>query len=155
MQIKKHAPFFLETFLEYKRPIKKHNSARLVILYAMGGIYLDHDYVPLRRIEPALGRCKVILSTENITQNIIDPTNALMGGVEKHPFFAFALRMMMSSEYLNINTGATGVQQLILAIIDLIKKEKPEGFKLYHPKFFNPFLGVEVPKRINNHHFLK
>ena len=149
--IKEHVPFFLETFLSYKRPIKRHNSARFVVLYAMGGVYLDHDYIPVRSMDPALGLCKVILTTEENFDRL-DPTNALMGGVAKHPFFSFALQKMTTSEYLNVNKGATGVQQLIMAInAFMLEKEKPDGLKLYHPKFFNPVSWKEGTNRIKNY----
>lgn len=149
-QIKEHVPFFLSTFLSYKRPIKRHNSARLVILYAMGGVYLDHDYIPLKSIEPALGSCKTIFISEKYEGAFV-PTNSLMGSVAKNPFFSFALDKMTTPEYVRINSGATGVRQFGMALKAFIKKERPTRFKLYHPKFFNPFSWDEGAERIKKY----
>ena len=46
------------------RHCSRHDSARLVILYAMGGVYLDSDYITLRGIDSLIGTCKFIASNQ-------------------------------------------------------------------------------------------
>lgn len=90
-------PLVYETVLSYKRPIKKHNSARMVILYAIGiGIYLDHDYVQLKRIEPALGRCKVYSKHREHHPKHYGSNQRTNGWRCKASIFLIALRMMMN-----------------------------------------------------------
>ena len=65
-QIKEHVPFFLSTFISYKRPIKRHNSARLVVLYPMGGICSHCIWImttfPLKALNQLLAVVKPFLS---------------------------------------------------------------------------------------------
>ena len=135
--INEHVPFFLQTFIFYNVPVKKHDSARMVILYAMGGVYLDSDFFPLKRIEPALGTCKFIVG--NKYEKEFRPLNGLIGSVAKNPFLLFVLNAMnapgVSRKRVLDSTGPTLLTKLMK---EFVKNEKPELYRIYHPKFFYP-----------------
>lgn len=136
--IKEHVPFFLHTFESYDKPIKKHDSARMVILYAMGGVYLDHDVIPIKSIEPALGTCRFFGVSGFLKDGKkFGTNNDLMGSVAKNPFLMFAIKMMNSPEIAKLHVlHATGPDLLGNALKEYIREEHPTGFKIYHPKFF-------------------
>ena len=62
--IEEHFPNFLKIYNSYDVQIKKHDAARIAILYVFGGVYVDHDFVALKNIEPALGICEFIIGGE-------------------------------------------------------------------------------------------
>ena len=150
--IEEQVPFFLYTFQSYDMNIKRHDSARLVILYAMGGVYLDHDFIPIKSIEPALGTCKFFVSTEENKKNVFTAWNGIIGSVAKNPFLLFALKMMDLPEVRGQHVFfATGPRLIDRALNAYMKAERPDGFKIYHPKFFNPFTWAEGSGRIKNY----
>lgn len=151
-QINTHFPFFLHTFKAYDRVIKKHDAARLIVLHSMGGVYLDHDFIPIKRIEPALGTCKFISSSEPQGDNKFNPTNGILGSVAKNSFLLFAIQMMNSPEIASKSVlWATGPFLLEAALQAYIRAQKPMGFRIYHPKFFNPFSWTEGSQRIKKY----
>lgn len=148
--IKEHFPFFLRTFNSYDKQIKKHDSGRLVILFALGGVYLDHDYIPVKNIEEALGTCTFFASNEE--NDTFVPGISIMGSVAKNSFFPFALHMRNLPEIATLPVlNATGPAQFASALKAYMKSHQPKGFKLYHPKFFNPFSWKEGAQQIKNY----
>lgn len=151
--IKEHVPFFLATFQSYDVPIKKHDSARSVILYAKGGVYLDHDFVVLKRIEPALGMCTFFASSEQSGPSKFRATTGIIGSVAKHPFLLFYLHLISKPEISSqIVLWATGPSRLDVAVKTYINEQAPNvnRFKIYHPKFFNPFTWLDAAEGIKN-----
>ena len=151
-QIKEHVPFFLHTFESYDKRIKKHDSARIIVLHAKGGVYIDHDFIPIKRIEPALGTCKFFSSSEQLGENKYRPTNGIMGSVARNPFLLFAIQAMSLPETASQHVlYATGPIFLENALKAYIRAQRPTGLKIYHPKFFNPFSWSEGSQRIKNY----
>ena len=151
-QISAHVPFFLHTFKSYDKPVKKHDSARFVILYALGGVYLDHDFIPIKSIEPALGNCRFIAMSEPIRNNKFMPANGVIGSVAKNPFLLFAINLMNSPKIANSYIlEAAGPDLMNNALKAYGMKEETSGFRVYHPKFFNPIRWTQGSKRIKNY----
>ena len=62
--IEEHYSWFLETYDSYMRQIQRADAARIIILHHVGGVYLDHDYVCVKNIEPLLQDAEVYLPVE-------------------------------------------------------------------------------------------
>ena len=117
----------------------RHDAARLVILYAIGGVYLDSDYITLRNIESLIGTCKFVVSNQ-LEKPRYDVINSVIGSVPKNPFFLYALREMAKPEVSALDVhNATGPYLFARVLKEYMKRERPTGFKLYDRKFFDPY----------------
>lgn len=126
-------PYFLNTFLSYDVAIKKHDSARFIILDIFGGIYIDHDFIALKNLEPLLKFYELVLGNEE--HDRYSPSNAFIGSVPNHPFLKRMIREMNNSEiaqkFVLEATGCEIMKRVLSAYIN-------EAVKIYTPKFFFP-----------------
>ena len=104
--IEEHFPNFLKIYNSYDVQIKKHDAARIAILYVFGGIYLDHDFIAIKNIEQALGTCEFVIGSENSQMN---PVNSIIATVKNNPLMAMIIDLMnnedVSKQYVLDATG--------------------------------------------------
>lgn len=135
--IKINVPEFLETFQSYDIPVKKHDSARAVILYCFGGVYLDHDFIPLKNIEPLLKSYNFVVGSE--VKDDFVPCNAFMASSKESPLLKELLHQMnkpgVSEEFV---LSATGPAILKKTMLKYSKNNDIEGIKVYTNEFFFP-----------------
>lgn len=145
--IKSRYPFFLKTFLSYDKPIKKHDSCRAVILHAFGGVYVDHDFYPLRNIEPILKSFEFVAGNERISW--FEPSNGLMACTKHHNL------MYKYMEFMNVSgipkrtvLEATGPFMLRKVIENYVRLNGNNKIKVYDISFFYN-CSTDVPKDSN------
>ena len=140
--IEEHVPFFLQTFRSYDVPIKKHDSARSVILYVHGGVYLDHDSLIFKNLEPMLKTYDFVCAHEppNIHDKNWHPfaTNFL-ASVPHNEFLLFMLHQMAHASHLHV-MEATSPIRLEKSLTQYMAEnpEKCNDFKVYNHKFMMP-----------------
>lgn len=135
--IKENVPEFLETFTNYEEPIKKHDSARIIILYLFGGVYLDQDFIPVRKINPLMKSYEFIIGNED--PSVFMPINAFIGSVKNHPLLKMLIQEMNNPEIAKkFVLEATGPALLKKVMQKYVKIFGPKGIKVYSHKFFYP-----------------
>ena len=67
----KFYPELLPIWLSYDVSIKRHDSARIFILHHLGGVYLDHDFMPIKNIEPLIENYQFIIGREEYTSFLV------------------------------------------------------------------------------------
>ncbi len=59
--VKEKEPGFYPTYVAYDKEIKRVDAVRYVIMKHIGGVYIDFDTKFVRRIDPGLAGCDVVL----------------------------------------------------------------------------------------------
>jgi mannosyltransferase OCH1-like enzyme len=93
-----HYPTYLKTYTSYPHPIQRADAIRYFVLYHFGGIYLDLDITPYRKLDPLL--------TLPAFACLTSPTgisNDALGAKPGHPFF---LQVINSLQRYNRNWGS-------------------------------------------------
>lgn len=85
-------PGLYTTWCRYDVNVKKHDAARIAILYKYGGVYLDHDFFPLRNIERMLGNCQFVVGNQE--DGMVVPNNGFIAATPMHPLLAYALTQL-------------------------------------------------------------
>jgi mannosyltransferase OCH1-like enzyme len=135
--IKEHCSWFLDTFQNYDKPIKKHDAARIIILYAFGGVYLDQDFIPLKNIEPMLKGCKFVVGNETVHDFV--PVNGFLGSIKEFDFLKKVLEAMNKPGVLRqpvlLATGPALLKKVMLAYANT---SDTTGMKVYGNEFLYP-----------------
>lgn len=135
--IKFKHPYFLNTFLNYDAPIKKHDSARIIVLDIFGGVYIDHDFIPLKNIEILLKSFDLVLGNEVDDEFV--PVNGFIGSIPDHPFLKKLIKGMncpvVAESPVLLATGPFLLKETLLShVLDF----GSGGIKIYSRKFFYP-----------------
>ena len=134
--IEEHFPSFLNTFTSYDLPIKRHDSARIAILYVFGGIYLDHDFIAVKNIEPALGSCEFVLGNEEAQ---LRPVNGFMAIIENSPLMKMIIQMMNNEDVASKSAlDATGPHLLLNGLKKYFETGQKIFLKIFSKNFFYP-----------------
>lgn len=131
--IQDKCPWFLQTFQSYDVPVKKHDSARVVILYYVGGVYFDHDTIVLRTLDPLLENNQLVLGIEPGV-NCDRPVNAFMACVPGHPFMLNYLRALPAAagEYVIQATGPGILSRVLKEDGYYYRKHAQHGIRVWH-----------------------
>ena len=62
--VKLYYPEFLDIYTGYLKPIQRVDAARYLILYKVGGLFIDLDYECFRSIEPLLENAESVIARE-------------------------------------------------------------------------------------------
>lgn len=86
-------PELLPRYLGYPQQIQRVDMIRYLLLYRLGGLYVDLDFECFRSIAPLLQGQDCVLSLEADANNTVHRTrrivsNAFMAAVPGHPLFA-------------------------------------------------------------------
>ncbi|KAG0650368.1 Mannosyl phosphorylinositol ceramide synthase [Hyphodiscus hymeniophilus] len=87
--IAENYPSYLETYISYAHPIQRADALRYFVLYHFGGIYLDLDITPRRRLDALL--------TLPAFACLTTPTgisNDALGAAPSHPFFLHVIKSL-------------------------------------------------------------
>ena len=137
--IQDNLPDFLQIWRQYDVKIKKHDSARPVILSKYGGVYLDHDFIPIKNIEPLLGNNTFVIANED--NDCMRIGNAFIGSIPKHPIFLEVLNDMYQEDTITKDVlSATGPLLWTSTIEHYLAEDSKasEGFTIYSPKYLYP-----------------
>jgi len=134
-----NVPEFLDVWQGYDKKIKKHDSSRVIILHTHGGVYLDHDFIPIKNIERLLCNNTFVISTED--KNCMRIGNAFIGSIPKHPI----LREMINEMNQEVNAKkdvlmSTGPMIWTWTIQKFLvnNNQAGKGFTIYSPKYLYP-----------------
>lgn len=120
-------PWFLETYDNYDKVIKKINSIRYFILFKYGGIYLDMDTICLKNINTLLENGKAIFGYQfkNINRND-SVCNSFMATTPNHPLFENLIMCLKNYKNKDVmkSTGPT-------YLTNQIKKYNGKDLKIY------------------------
>lgn len=130
-------PEFLSIFQSYDVPIKKQDAARYIILDFMGGVYIDHDFIPLKNIDPLLKFFDVVLGNEE--KNYYAPVGGFFASVPNHPLLKKIIEELKNPEVAKkFVLEATGPGMINRILLSYVKEHGNQGIKLYSSKFFYP-----------------
>ena len=96
-------PEFIPTYRAYPYNVQRWDAIRYLILYRIGGLYVDFDYECLKPMDALLNGATCCMGVEP-TQNAIRYNkaiivgNALMASVPDHPYFEAIIKDMMKGE---------------------------------------------------------
>jgi len=90
--VKNHYPDFVDIYFNYKYSVHRWDVIRYLILYKIGGMYVDFDYECFESFDRYLteGKCYFAMEPENHCRAFgkdIYFNNALMATPPEHPFF--------------------------------------------------------------------
>ena len=140
--LKKHYPWFLKPYNEYKHPIQRADAIRPFILYHYGGIYFDMDYICVKNITNFFKKYGIYI----LESAHFGLTNSLMASSKNHPFWKIVFTEMVKQKkkkfyqthhlYIMQSTGPS----LITNCYNIYKKEhiKNNDIYLIPKELFNP-----------------
>ncbi len=135
--IRKNVPEFLDVFTSYDAPIKKHDAARFVILKCFGGVYIDHDIIPLRNIEPLLKSFDLVISNEQY--HCFSPVTAFLASVKGLKIWDDYIKKINSRVMAKKQVFyATGPRVLTEVCKNYVQKHGTNGLSVYHKDLFSP-----------------
>ena len=142
-------PAFLSTWLSYDVPVKRHDSARVFILHHLGGVYLDHDFMPIRNIEPLIGDHQLIFGRVDGTSNLV--YNGFMAAARDNVFLKIlSIRLADPQTALLFVTSATGPEFVSLHLSEYLKHLPQDSteVRLYESEYFFPVHWTK-PRRMS------
>lgn len=150
-------PQFVDIFARFPYNVQRWDAIRYLILYQMGGMYVDFDYESLRPMDGLLaGReCCFALEPDSHRRVFKRPVervfnNALMLSVPGHPFMRTVIEGVFTEESLKGGWGSkdlcvlntTGPWKLI-DLYEALMPERQAGIYLIPAKYVTPF---DVPQ---------
>lgn len=158
--LEKYYPHYKERFRQFPYNIQRCDAIRYLILYQMGGMYIDLDYESLQSIEPLIIGKTCCFSEEHEYSkgqkekyNRQVPhyfNNAMMLSVPAHPFVKKIIESVFSSPVKNVYGDpfdyilqTTGPWNLMNLYYDLSEKEQKEVY-IIPRKYVTPFTGYQV-----------
>ena len=96
-------PDFVSTYRTYPYDVQRWHSIRYLILYRIGGLYVDMDYECLVSMDSLLNGSLCCMGMEPAMNAVVydKPVvvgNALMASVPNHPYFESMIKDMMNGE---------------------------------------------------------
>jgi len=166
--VKEHYPEYWDIYSGFPYNIQRWDAIRYLILYKIGGMYVDFDYESLKPMDDLLKdkTCCFALEPEYqyrfFKKNIMF-NNALMASVPNHPFMKKLIERSLSHKSLNYKKepkrncvlNTTGPFMMIDLYEKLYITEKQEIY-LIPSKYVTPldgFQSKEYLRGIRNKHF--
>jgi len=99
----KEFPEFIPTYKAYPFNVQRWDAIRYLILYRIGGLYVDLDYECLEPMDALLNNATCCMGMEPTVNSITHDKaliigNALMASVPNHPYFKAMINDMMKGE---------------------------------------------------------
>ena len=100
--LKEYYPDFISTYYAFQYPVQRWDSIRYLILYKVGGLYVDMDYECIESVETILAdvECAMGLEPEGHARNYQMPYivgNAFMAAIPGHPYFEELIHSIFNS----------------------------------------------------------
>ncbi len=86
--VKENYPDMYDTYMGYTHHIQRCDSFRYMLLYKMGGVYLDMDIACKLSIDPLLTYDVVLAKSPNMGNYV---TNSILMSMPGHPFFRYVI----------------------------------------------------------------
>ena len=127
-------PDFAAAYAGYPRPIQRADSFRYLVLNAMGGVYADLDVEPFRAIDELVEGQECFAGIEPDENMGSDRwhsgapflvSNAFMGGVAGHPWFAKLVELLPRTAGIADIFQSTGPSVTTAAALRLPRAERP------------------------------
>ena len=103
--IKNHYSWFLKTYDNYDVHIKRVDAVRYFYLYHYGGVYIDLDFICLKKLDKLLEKNNAVFG--NQLRNVKSIANAFMISPPKHNLFKYIIDNLESEKDKHV-LGATG-----------------------------------------------
>jgi mannosyltransferase OCH1-like enzyme len=105
-------PGLIRTYNEFKYPVQRWDAIRYLILYQMGGLYIDLDYECIESIEPLLINTSCCLGLEPSSNAVrfnksLIIGNAFMASIPGHGYFRNVIDEVFcrGSQFVNLVRG--------------------------------------------------
>ena len=145
-------PDFLETYLSYPYPVQRWDAIRYLILYKMGGLYVDFDYESIESVEKILTNKSCCFALEPNEHSLFFNkeyiiSNAFMACGPYHPFFKEIIQSLFINKHYNSNDkfkvvmNTTGPFMLCRVYDEYIN---PNDVYLISSELVSPFTKYEV-----------
>ena len=150
--ILEHFPEYLDIYNRFPYNIQRWDAIRYLILYEMGGMYVDFDFESLKPIDGLLSDKQCCFPQEPVSHCGIFRrgfiiNNSLMACVPKHVYVKKIIDKVFSEENLRLSFTArnkdvvfdtTGQWVLVNAYESLSEEERKDVY-LISPLYINPF----------------
>ncbi|WP_165045637.1 glycosyltransferase family 32 protein [Dysgonomonas sp. ZJ709] len=104
-------PDFLEYYYSYPFNVQRWDAIRYLILYYIGGLYVDLDYECIQSLDVLLTDSSCCMGMEPPVHknsiNLLPIGNALMASVPKHPYMAAIIDDMKTNFFVDYQQGDT------------------------------------------------
>lgn len=167
--MREHFPRHVAAYLALPHAIQRADVARLAMLHAHGGVYVDLDYECLRPFEPLRLwiRGRHVLLVKSANADVV--TNSIMVGARGHPLWAAAIERALSHEprrwyepasvYVLRSTGPKSLTDALKALSSAHARDvvvaKPEWFapfSMFVPRGFLRTRAIERSRAFAAHH---
>jgi len=146
-------PDFAETYFNYRYPVQRWDAIRYLILFQMGGLYVDLDFECIEPIDKLLtGQCCCFgMDPEENARMFQKPfilSNAIMASEPKHPFMKQIIDQLPlikseAKDKINYILETTGP----FLITELYNNyHEKEQITLFPPELTSPFSKNEMQK---------
>ncbi len=123
--VRQQAPEFYDTYIRYDSWIKRCDAFRYIILYQMGGFYIDADTQKLGKLDELCRQPAILLQSSGIDiQWELKLSNCFMAASRYHPFFKFCMERLECSRDVCLVFAATGPDFLTNAYDQYPNKSK-------------------------------
>jgi len=106
-----HCPDFLPYYRSFPFNVQRWDAIRYLILYHIGGLYVDFDYECIRPLDVLLTNATCCMGMEpeihKLSKDCLPIGNALMASVPKHPYMKAIIDDMKTNFSTNYGKGDT------------------------------------------------
>lgn len=156
--VHEYYPFYMDIYNKFPYDVMRWDVIRYMILYKIGGLYVDFDYECLEPIEPILGEWNCCLGLEPQQHGDLFNRkqvlgNALMASVAKNSFFLNVLEYIFSQKESDISNrffyvlNTTG-PFMLTDVYDLYYDK--ENIYLIPEEYVSPFTKNDVMLYMND-----
>ena len=156
--VKEYFPDLFETYVNYRYPVQRWDAVRYLILYKIGGMYVDFDYDCLESFECYTvenGICYFAMEPEEHCQRFRKDlffNNALMLSPPFHPFFECIVTHLQTQ---TVSYTGNRLLDVLNSTGPLMLTELYEtypyksGIEFFTPELVSPWTNNEVRDYIN------
>jgi mannosyltransferase OCH1-like enzyme len=152
--VRTNHPDFYATYRAFPAEIQRVDAVRYLILKTYGGIYLDLDMFPLRKLEPLL--------TSNDFTTCYEPavaaqrhhldyiiSNAAMVSPPAHPFLDRLIEEMKTYKSKRKNESDRILETTGPFLLSRAYRKNPQGVRLLHSQYFMPLYYDQIDELVN------
>lgn len=162
--------FFYSIWIKLPYMIQKIDSAKIIILFSYGGVFVDMDMEPIMNIDSLLNasiifsRCYLnpfvsyiipLLPLKYFAKTHIN--NGFIACTKKHPVMLNTLNLMLYTIYSEPNyifgiyiAATCGTEVLIKGFFKELEKNPKLSFKIYPSEYFEPKIKIKNKPVITN-----
>lgn len=152
--IQEFYPFYLDIYNAFKYDVQRWDAIRYLILYKMGGMYVDFDYECLEPLDDLLKTHECCFSAEpaehaELFHQAVYFNNALMASVPEHPFMKPVIESVFhhlnpDKEYPNKMMEVLNTTGPLLLSGLYAKYNNKESVRIIPAELVSPFTKADV-----------